>query len=155
LHAFAKYRMRYLKFYLPVLLWMVVIFMASTDVGSSRRTSRIIGPILRWFKPDISDETIRAIQTVLRKSGHVTEYAVLAALAWRARRQQLGSYREWNRREAVAIIILCFLYAITDELHQQFVSSRQGAAIDVLIDTVGAMAGLFAIWRAGRFKKLW
>ena len=77
---------RWLNAFLPVVLWMSIIFIGSTDLGSSQRTSRIIGPILRWFNPEVSDETIRALQAVVRKSAHVCVYALLALLIWRARR---------------------------------------------------------------------
>ena len=50
------------KYWLPVCAMMVAIFIASTELGSSHRTSRIIGPLLRWLKPDIADETVAKIQ---------------------------------------------------------------------------------------------
>lgn len=62
------------------------MFGISTDAGSSRRTSRIIGPILRWFHPGVTDETISRVQLVVRKGAHFTEYAILALLSWRALR---------------------------------------------------------------------
>ena len=146
--------MRRIKAYGPVLAWMCVIFIASTDLGSSGRTSRIIGPILRWFKPDVSQETISAVQAVVRKSGHVSEYAVLAALLWRARRLTQAA-RGWDWREFWIVLAGCAIYAASDEFHQLFVSSRQASVLDVMIDTCGAGAGLLAIWQAGRYRKLW
>lgn len=149
---------RLLKAYLPVALWMSIIFIGSTDLGSSQRTSRIIGPILRWFNPDVSDETIRIVQAFVRKGAHVSVYAVLAALAWRGRRVARGvKLREggWSWREAWGIIAFCALYAVTDELHQSFVQSRQGSAWDVGFDSFGALCALSAIWQMGRWKKWW
>ena len=150
--------MQRFKVYLPVLLWMAVIFVGSTDLGSSRRTSRFIGPVLRWFKPDVSDETIRAVQAVIRKSGHVAEYAILAMLAWWARRKASGALpllSNWNWRETWLIVAFCALYAVTDELHQTFVSTRQGHPFDVMIDSLGALCGLVLIWFWGRRKNRW
>jgi hypothetical protein len=66
---------------------MVFIFFASTDIMSGERTSRFIGPFLRWLKPDISDERIKQVQFIVRKGGHLTEYAILCALLWRALHQ--------------------------------------------------------------------
>src|SRR5688500_10779108 len=79
------------KYWLPVLLWMVFIFIGSTDLMSAEHTSRFIGPFLRWFAPDITDATIASIQLVVRKSAHLTEYAILAALLYRALRQKTAS----------------------------------------------------------------
>src|SRR5207247_4950006 len=77
----------FFKYWLPVVLWLGLIFGGSTYVLSLQRTSRIIGPLLRWLNPNISDETIRAVQTVTRKGGHVAEDSVLAVLLWRGRRK--------------------------------------------------------------------
>src|SRR5689334_18678664 len=117
---------RLLAYWLPVVLWMMVIFGFSTEAGSSRRTSRIIGPLLHWIYPAISDQTVGAIQLGIRKSAHVTEYAILAALLWRARRGpgRRGVRRPWSGREAGIAIALAALFAATDEWHQSTVPSR-------------------------------
>ena len=71
---------------------------------------------------------------MLRKLAHAAEYAVLAVLLLRA----LGS--------VAAAWLAAVAYAVTDEVHQRFVSGRVGAPRDVLIDAAGAAAGLLA-WR--------
>ena len=149
---------RWLKAYLPVILWMSIIFIGSTDLGSSRRTSRIIGPILRWIYPEVSDDTIYAVQAFVRKGGHVTVYAVLAALTWRGRRVARGvklAEGGWSWPEMWGIVAFCCAYAITDELHQKFVSSRQASPFDVGFDTAGAILALLVIRAIGRWKKVW
>jgi VanZ family protein len=146
------------KAYLPVLIWMSVIFVASTDLGSTRRTSRFIGPFLRWFNPEISAETIHDVQVVVRKCGHITEYAVLAILVWIARRVSRAVrplLSQWQWMEARWIVLFCGLYAVTDEIHQTFVSTRQGNPWDVLLDSFGATCGLLAVWIVGRWRKRW
>lgn len=147
--------MRFLKAYLPVFLWMLVIFLASTDLGSSGNTSRFIGPFVRWFYPEATDETIKLVQALVRKSGHVVEYAILSMIMWRSRRSLQGTYREWHWSEAMVIIPVCVAYAITDELHQHFVSTRQASPIDVGFDSAGAILGLLLIWAFGRLRKFW
>ena len=133
---------------------MALIFMASTDIGSTQHTSRIIGPILRWFKPDVSAETIKAVQTVVRKTGHLSEYAVLALFVWRGRRISRGR-GGWAWREFWLAIGCAAAYACTDEFHQFFVSSRQASIFDVMIDTCGATVGML-LWRwFGRRRGWW
>ncbi len=145
-----------IKYWLPVILWMSLIFAGSTGLMSSQRTSRIIGPILRWFDPAISDETIYSIQFVIRKCAHAVEYAVLCLLVWRAKRQpQKKDVRSWNWGEARFAIGVSALYAISDEFHQYFEISRQASAWDVLIDTGGAVMAMLLLWRFGRWRNLW
>ncbi len=133
-----------LKYWLPVLAWMTFIFIGSTDLLSAEHTSRYIGPFLRWLAPNISDGTIASIQLVVRKCAHVTEYAILAALLYRAAR----SHRE---RVVAFAFIVAALYAVLDEFHQSFVATRTASLWDVAIDCLGALLGL-TIYRLVRSK---
>jgi VanZ family protein len=126
----------FLKYWLPVLAWMILIFIGSSDLMSAEHTSRFIGPFLRWFAPDISDATVASIQFIVRKCAHLTEYAVLAALLWRAFRQL-----PLPRVFGIAFVIAA-VFAALDEFHQSFVVSRTGSPWDVMIDCIGALAGL-------------
>src|SRR6266446_5534262 len=77
----------FLKYWLPVLIWLGFIFVGSTEALSAEQTSRFLVPFLRWLDPHISDATIATIHFVVRKLGHITEYGVLAMLLWRALRR--------------------------------------------------------------------
>jgi VanZ family protein len=147
---------RLIKSWLPVLLWMAVIFAGSTNLGSPQNTSRFIGPFLRWLNPDISNETINAIQFFIRKCAHGTEYGMLAFLAWRARRSsQLTEKKSWHWMDAFIAILIAAFYAATDEFHQSFVSTRQASAWDVGIDTTGAAVTMILLYTLGRWRKWW
>ena len=138
------------------MIWMAAIFGFSTDAGSTRQTSRFIGPFLRWLRPDISDQAIARVQLAVRKAGHAVEYAILAALLWRAVRQpRRDDARPWRWSEAGVILGVAALYAASDEIHQAFVPSREGRVTDVLIDTAGAALGLLTIFAIGRWRKTW
>jgi VanZ family protein len=99
--------------WLPVVAWAAVIFAFSSvpHLGSGLGT---------W-------------DTVLRKGAHITEYAVLGALLYRA-----------LAREAVALAA-GIAYAATDELHQHFVQGRHASPVDVAIDAVGVALGML-VW---------
>ncbi len=71
---------------------------------------------------------------VLRKLAHTAEYAVLGALLLRALRRPLPAAG------------LAIAYAASDEVHQHFVTGRQGRPLDVLIDATGVVAGVL-LWR--------
>ena len=135
---------------------MGLIFGGSADLLSSQRTSRIIGPLLRWLNPNVSDETVRAVQAVVRKGSHVAEYLMLALLLWRARvRPRKNDPRPWSWRHATFAIGLASVYAATDEFHQSFVPSRGASIWDMLLDTLAAAAGILLLWCVGRRRKRW
>lgn len=127
-----------LKYWIPVLAWMLVIFCASGDLMSAEHTSRFIGPFLRWIAPGTTEATVASVQLVVRKCAHLAGYAILAALLFRAFRQ--GSDRLW--RAAGFAFVIAAIYASLDEFHQSFVASRTGTPWDVMIDCFGAAIGL-------------
>ena len=132
---------------MPVLAWMLVIFAASTDLGSAEHTSRFLIPFLHWLNPHISGAAIMKIQFLIRKAAHLTEYAVLAMLLLRAVR---SGTRAAFARQAALVLVLTALYAATDEFHQTFTPSRTASVRDVLIDCTGAAAGLAIYWAMRR-----
>jgi Predicted integral membrane protein len=106
-------RSRFATVWLPVFAWAAVIFAFSSI-------------------PHLSSG-LGVWDTVLRKGAHITEYAILGALLYRA----LG-------REALALAI-GIAFAATDELHQHFVRGRHASPIDVGIDAVGVALGIL-VW---------
>lgn len=127
---------------------MGVIFFMSTDTGSAAHTSRFLGPLLHWLKPDLTRAQFETVQFFVRKAGHLTEYALLAILLARA---FFASWAAMLRRPVTAALVLgiAVMYAASDEWHQSFVPSRTASAGDVAIDAVGALIGLglFFAWR--------
>ena len=127
-----------LKAWLPVIVWMAIMFIGSTDLMSAEHTSRFLTPFLHWLKPDISPATVAHIHFLLRKGAHVTEYAILTALIFRALRGLTN--RLWWR---VALALFpALLFAAADEFHQSFVASRTSSLGDVIIDSGGVIVGL-------------
>jgi VanZ family protein len=133
----------FLRYWLPLLIWMTVIFSASADTQSTAHTSRFLEPFLRSLWPDISLEKIDQVRWVVRKAAHLTEFAILAWLWWRAlRRPTRYDSKPWSWRIAGCALGAVVLYAISDELHQYFVANRTASVRDVGIDTLGGIAGL-------------
>ena len=98
-------------------------------------------PFLRWLDPQISPSTIATVHFALRKIGHLTEYAILAALFWRA----LRSARNLPAKMStlfVGVWVACAILAAIDEFHQSFIASRTASLNDVLTDSLGAAVGL-------------
>ena len=144
------------KYWLPVLAFMAVIFSASADHKSAHRSSRLIEPLLRWLFPDLTNDTVWLIVLLVRKCAHVTEFAIMALLLWRALRAGTSPRsRAWSWRFARKVWLVAVLYAASDELHQCFVPDRQASGWDVLIDASGAAVGLLGLWAVGRWRKWW
>lgn len=109
---------------LPLILWAGVIYVLSDQ-------------------PDLRSPFATTLDLVLRKAAHLGEYALLALLVVRMIRLRLGR----SMRLIVLTLIVCALYAITDEVHQVFVPGRVGAIADVGIDSIGSFiaAALYVI----------
>ena len=113
---------------MPAILWMALIFIGSTDILSAEHTSRFL-------------TALNAIQIAIRKLGHLTEYAILAALLWRALRSGTAATLKMPILFGI-VLIACAGFAASDEFHQSFVPSRTSSARDVMIDICGALIGL-------------
>jgi len=136
----------FLKFWLPVLVWMALIFTASSDSHSSVHSSRIIAPLLRWLFPRISPARVEDINFFFRKCCHLGEYAVLALLLWRALHATKNHLPDWSWPKVGGTLLIVCLYAASDEFHQMFVPTRAPRIHDVVIDTAGGALGLLALW---------
>jgi VanZ family protein len=134
----------FFRYWLPIIIWLALIFIGSTDLMSVEHTSRIIGRFLRWLYPTISLFTILQVHFFLRKLAHVSEYAVLAVLLYRA-----FVHTALKGRRALSaglVLLLCAAYAATDEFHQSFVPSRTASLRDVMIDLCGALLAVILYW---------
>lgn len=85
------------------------------------------------------------LKFLIRKAAHLSEYALLLALWWRALRTRI----DWPGSVRLALGI-CVAYAITDELHQRFIDGRVSTWHDVLIDAAGATLAAALIIRRRR-----
>lgn len=68
---------------------------------------------------------------LILKSFHLIEYAFLALLF---------SIAIYKRK---TVVIISYLYALSDEIHQFFVPGRTGLFRDTLIDLIGILIGIF------------
>jgi VanZ family protein len=109
---------------------------------------RLWAPVVLWAALIFALSSVPDLGTglgtwdlALRKVAHAGEYAVLAALLLRALRKELPAFG------------LGIAYAVSDEVHQHFVSGRVGAPLDVLIDSVGVVVGV-VVWRRVRLSRL-
>ena len=52
------------------------------------------------------------------------------------------SFELFNYKTILLAILLCFLYACSDEIHQLFIKGRSCEVRDILIDTIGSLSGI-------------
>lgn len=137
-----------LAYWLPPVVWMGLILLLSSDAGSAVHTRSVLLPILRALLAWATPSQLDTIHGLLRKGAHLTEYAVLAALWFRAfaRGRGLGA-----RTATWSALAIALGWAFVDELLQSWQLSRTGSPTDVAIDAAGAVGALAAArrgWRA-------
>lgn len=134
--------LRFSKYWGPVAVFMALIFVGSTDWLSGKSTGRFLIPLIKFLLPAADESLVNGIRFLIRKMGHLTEYAILAILLWRALtfsgRPGNTDKVEWSPRIAFLAWLCASLYAVSDEFHQSFVPSRVGSPFDVMIDAAGA-----------------
>ncbi len=118
---------RSLSLWLPVVVWMGVIF-----IGSS--ISKV---------PQVGGETLDGL---VHRAAHMLEFAVLGALLLRA----TSNSRPASRREIIIALIVIGLYGASDEFHQRFTPGRSSEGIAVLFDVAGGALGVWAWQRWAR-----
>jgi VanZ family protein len=115
----------------PAVVWMALIFFLSSQSG-------------------LGGMQLPPLFQVLRKSGHVVEYAVLGLLLIRAlaatwRPRSSLSNRASNSRTAILATVVSTVYAISDEYHQSFVPRRGAHLEDVMLDTLSGVLAV-GVW---------
>jgi len=133
---------------LTTLAWAVLVFYLSTQRFGSDFSQGLLGQVLTLLHVSVSPKTFHILDTLLRKTAHITEYGILASLVY-------GSFAEqqpfqWRLRQAIWCIGIVGLYSLTDELHQRYVPGRNASLVDCAIDVAGAAIALMIIFEARR-----
>ena len=141
---------------LLVVMWMSVIFIFSHDTGeaSSKKSDGLIITIAEFLaERDLSDaekeKWIDFCVVPVRKGAHILAYFILGVLVV----SLLKEFRLVDKRTVIFAVIMCILYAISDEVHQYYVPGRSGDVIDVLIDTFGSILGVWYWGSKWKYKE--
>jgi VanZ family protein len=127
-----------LRYWFPALVWMGVIFLLSTDLFAASWTGSVTEEVLAFFFPSLRGETVIAIHLGIRKTAHVTVYALLSWFYLVGIAESFSIRASWTPRRALFTVLLCMLYALSDEWHQSFSPERTATLRDVAWDTLGA-----------------
>ena len=124
------------------LLWMAVIFILSQQPASvSSGQSGVFVEQLRHIAPSVDQQLLTFL---VRKGAHIFAYFVLGILTFNALwRVDLSKFK-FNYLVGLSIIV-CALYAASDEFHQLFINGRSGEIRDIIIDSCAATVGVFII----------
>jgi VanZ family protein len=123
-----------IKIWLPVLLWATVIFIFSSNPDPYKylpEAWRSAVPL-----PTLSDSSLTEWIGQLM---HFVEYAVLSLLLSRA----LYKTSTASTKIPALVILISMLFALSDEIHQLFVPGRAFQGVDLLIDLLGVLCGVF------------
>ena len=127
--------------WIPVIIWMGLIFYLSHQPAeqSSELSAGVMEMLLNVLVVIFPiHEEIPIIHFLIRKAAHFFAYFVLGILVVHALSKSLKPI--W--KGSVIALVICVLYAITDEVHQLFIPGQSGEVRDVLLDSVGAAVGL-------------
>lgn len=138
------------KYWLPVLVMIGAMYYASTDMFSGENTRGVIEKLVLWLRPHTSERALLKINYFVRKAAHFIEYAILAALLFRAFRAD--SFQRWQLRWALYSFLTIVCWALLDEYHQSFTRTRGGSVRDSLLDCSGALFMLIVIALFNRRK---
>lgn len=141
--------MKKIILYILIILWMTLIFSFSNQkADDSTKLSdgvieKTIGNIYKMTHKNVDEEKLSEIKTkythITRKTAHFTIYMILGLLVGLL----LKEYNIDTKKAILYGILICMCYAISDEIHQIFVSGRSGEIRDILIDTCGSTIGIF------------
>jgi VanZ family protein len=132
-----------------VLIWMIVIFLFSSQNGDkSSENNKFIVYILNTLGIDINTILSGNADFIIRKAAHFTEYFILYFLLYNALKEDF-----YFTHSTMFALIITFLYAVSDEFHQSFVPGRGPAFKDVLIDTSGGVVCMVVIYLSKIIRK--
>jgi VanZ family protein len=130
--------------WIAVILWMSLIFYLSHQPAakSSELSSNVTEVIINTIETVAPQVKIEKgdLHHIVRKNAHFLYYLVLGILAVNALR--ISGVRGY--RGILLALLICILYAISDEIHQIFVPGRSGEIRDIIIDSSGSGTGILA-----------
>lgn len=135
-----------LQTWIAAILWLWIIVIESTNIGSAENTGRLLYPLLH-FLFGLGPGHFPTWHAVIRKTGHVVGYFTLSALLFRAWRATFPFPAiRWSMQWARISFFMTALVACLDEWHQSYLPKRTGNLHDVLLDSTAALAAQVVIF---------
>ena len=137
--------------WIAVFLWMMLIFYLSAQVADesndlSKGFTQVIATIIEKIIPNFEFD-INIFNHIIRKYAHFFVYMVLGILV-------LNAFHRSDMYKINWALIVCIIYAISDEIHQAFVPGRGPGIKDVFIDTSGSIVGIIIYMIINKLYKM-
>lgn len=158
-----KRKVLFVLFLVLTVVWMTVIYRLSDSTadesqkhsrGISEKVALTIEPSYEIPEKYKEGDFFYHVVTAVRKSAHVTAYAILGVLVYFC----VSSPYAFPKKHLAPMIVsvpVCVLYAISDEIHQNFIEGRCGRMSDVMLDSLGIAIGtLVAICFTLLYKRI-
>lgn len=125
-----------------VFAWMLVIFMLSAQISSesdslSSGITKFVLNLINGLFPRLEIE-FSVFSHFVRKSAHFIAYLILGILSLHA----IDEEKNTKLTRFMKALLICVLYAMSDEFHQLYVPGRSGELKDVLLDSTGSLVGI-------------
>ena|SRR5258706_3261527 len=128
--------------YAVAALWLAIVLFLGASYFSTQTTAVFALPVLKLLAPHASLRQLHLVHNGLRKLVHVSEYAILALLWFKA---WVLSARRTPRVAAWIALSVCLLCAFADEAHQSMLPMRTGSARDFVVDSLAAVGALILV----------
>ena len=141
-----------LFYVLIAFIWMITIFSFSNknSTTSNNTSKKLIYNVVSLYE-NISghnidkDKVINKLNYPIRKLAHFSLYFLLGIIIY----QLVNCFNV--KHKFLITILICFLYATGDEVHQLFVAGRSSRVLDVFIDTSGSISSLIIMQLLNNF----
>ena len=132
---------------LTVALMVTIFCFSHQEAAESQQTSesftqKVLSTVSAFNElPEIKqDQIVESVQFFVRKTAHFSIFASLGALMLSAMYLTFNAKRLWLYSYLVST-----LYAVSDEIHQHFISGRACMVGDMVLDSMGVMAGILVV----------
>jgi len=142
------------KAWLPAFIWLGIIVLESTNLGSSEHTFSLLYPFFHYLF-GVTHASYVTWNHAMRKAGHCIGYSVLTLLLYRAWRATLSgaSLAQWAMPWATISFLMTAFVASLDEWHQSYLPSRTGRWQDAVLDSCAALTAQIILWAILRHRR--
>lgn len=134
-----------------LIAWMFFIFSMSAMDGTNSESlsvgisEKVVKVAVQNYQTLPKTQKMRILDEAnftVRKTAHVTEYAILGVFALLV----LLNYKKTLLSQSLISLLVCAIFAASDEFHQIFTVGRTPLITDSLIDISGSIVGIFILW---------
>lgn len=141
--------MRHLKInkyvsHILLVVWCGVIFYLSHQESTVSGNNSL--DVLRYLLFWVDSASLVSLNGIFREFMHFGMFCILGILCY-------NSFRFNFKYIILASLVFCGLYALSDEIHQLFINGRAFEIVDLVLDFVGSLVGIFILWGFNKLRK--